>query len=59
MGRVCNPPCKDCTNRTVEPNCHTRCAEYLEFKEMRDKISRKKYETAMLNRPLKKERTKK
>ena len=27
-----NSPCKDCKDRCVEPNCHTTCSGYLEFK---------------------------
>lgn len=25
------PPCKDCTDRVVEPNCHMTCEKYKEF----------------------------
>ena len=25
------PPCKGCTDRVVEPNCHTTCERYKEY----------------------------
>ena len=31
-------PCKNCTDRTVEPNCHTDCERYTAFVEERDRI---------------------
>ena len=27
-----NPPCHNCGKRTVEPNCHDMCKEYLDWK---------------------------
>lgn len=42
-------PCKNCKDRTVEPNCHITCQKYIEFKKKRDKdletirISKQKY----------------
>lgn len=28
-------PCKDCTDRTVEPNCHMECISYREWSAFR------------------------
>ena len=33
-----NAPCKGCTARTVQPNCHTTCEKYLAFVAGREKI---------------------
>lgn len=30
------PPCKDCPDRTVEPNCHMVCRKYLAFQAERE-----------------------
>lgn len=27
------PPCKDCQDRTIEPNCHDTCERYKSWKE--------------------------
>lgn len=32
--------CKDCEERTVEPNCHTTCGLYLEAVEKRQAVTR-------------------
>lgn len=29
--------CKDCQERTLEPNCHMTCRRYLDAKELHDK----------------------
>lgn len=29
-------PCKGCQARTVEPNCHTACSQYLEYRSAID-----------------------
>lgn len=35
-------PCKkDCLNRSIEPNCHTFCAAYLEWKDWLDDFNQK------------------
>jgi len=31
-------PCKDCKERTVEPNCHTTCDKYKQFCERQEKV---------------------
>lgn len=36
-------PCKGCTSRTVEPNCHTDCPAYLAFRAKIDADRAKKY----------------
>ena len=40
------PPCKDCPDRTVEPNCHMTCGKYLAYQAARrgelDTMSTKK-----------------
>ena len=30
--------CQGCTERTVQPNCHTRCERYLAYQAEREKI---------------------
>ena len=35
-------PCKDCPDRTVEPNCHTTCAKYLEYRAILDERNENK-----------------
>lgn len=32
------PPCKDCQDRTVVPNCHMSCKAYQRFAVEREKI---------------------
>ena len=27
-------PCKNCKERTIEPNCHTTCEKYLKYVDM-------------------------
>ena len=36
-------PCKGCTSRTVEPNCHTDCPAYLAFRAKIDADLAKRY----------------
>lgn len=31
-------PCKGCTDRTIEPNCHSTCEKYLAAKEKNEQI---------------------
>ena len=38
MGKLC----KDCKNRSVEPNCHTTCESYKKYKKEKEDISEKK-----------------
>lgn len=33
-------PCKDCTERSMK--CHSKCVDYLAFKEHREKVSANK-----------------
>ena len=28
-----NAPCKNCPDRTIEPNCHTTCKTYKEWRK--------------------------
>lgn len=43
-------PCtKDCPNRTVEPNCHSTCKDFLEFRAKVDADTPKKYIKSNLN----------
>lgn len=30
--------CKDCPDRSVEPNCHTTCSKYIGFKAEHDRV---------------------
>lgn len=32
------PPCKGCRFRSVRPNCHSTCEEYLAYNAEREKI---------------------
>lgn len=43
---------RDCPSRTVEPNCHTTCDKYLEFKTKCEKIREDRIRTAEENRVL-------
>lgn len=27
------PPCKDCPDRRIEPNCHDDCTKYIEWRD--------------------------
>lgn len=37
-------PCpKDCPKRTVKPNCHSYCEEYLEWRKQKDAIAEARY----------------
>lgn len=38
-----NSPCKSCTSRTVEPNCHTDCPAYLAFRASIDEAAQKRH----------------
>lgn len=31
MKHLTKSPCKDCTKRSIDPPCHGRCKEYLEY----------------------------
>lgn len=37
-------PCQGCERRTVHPNCHASCQEYLAYNLERQKIRGKRYE---------------
>lgn len=41
-----NAPCKNCKDRTIEPNCHMSCVKYIEFTE-ENKRAREVREMAM------------
>lgn len=34
-------PCKNCPDRTIEPNCHTTCKKYLEWRKFVDETRQK------------------
>lgn len=34
-------PCKNCPDRTIEPNCHTTCKKYLEWRKAVDETRQK------------------
>lgn len=36
--------CKDCPNRSIEPNCHTTCEGYLAMKDNQETHSKKRRE---------------
>lgn len=36
-------PCLECSHRTVTPNCHADCEEYLLFTKYRQKIRDARY----------------
>ena len=38
MGKLC----KDCKDRSVEPNCHTTCESYKKYKKEKEDINKKK-----------------
>ena len=38
MGKLC----KDCKDRSVEPNCHITCESYKKYKKEKEDISEKK-----------------
>lgn len=39
------PPCTpDCPHRCIEPNCHTHCSKYLEWRALKDKENCKRQE---------------
>lgn len=40
-------PCKDCTERTIEPNCHSTCERYLDMVE-RNRVLKEKKEKALV-----------
>lgn len=42
-------PCKGCTDRCAEPNCHTDCSRYLAFRAAVDAEASKKLVKAGLN----------
>lgn len=42
-------PCINCEDRTVEPNCHTDCFKYLQFKERRQVIKDEKKKVDLLD----------
>lgn len=42
-------PCKGCTSRTVEPNCHTDCPAYLAFRAKIDADLAKRYAKTALD----------
>ena len=46
MGRF--KACYKCDNRTVEPNCHTTCEEYLEEVNKNEKVKAKKREAFII-----------
>lgn len=31
-------PCKDCPDRTIEPNCHSTCEKFAAFTEEKERI---------------------
>lgn len=47
MSAFRNSPCKDCKDRTVEPNCHTTCEKYLEAKALHDEKKQRIYDAKM------------
>lgn len=42
-------PCKDCPDRTVEPNCHTDCEKYRAFQQFIDSHQDEKFTNGGLN----------
>ena len=40
-------PCKGCTERCAEPNCHTTCEKYLSFEEAHKARRQAKKKTAV------------
>lgn len=32
-------PCKDCEDRTVQPNCHTTCIAYKRYRAERERVN--------------------
>lgn len=41
--------CKDCADRTVEPNCHMTCEGYLFRSKEAEKVRRERYERLQKN----------
>lgn len=39
---ILNSPCKDCLDRSM--TCHDTCPEYLEYKKVRENISKQRLE---------------
>ena len=39
---ILNSPCKDCPDRSM--TCHDTCPEYLEYKKVRENISKQRLE---------------
>lgn len=33
-------PCKGCTDRVIEPNCHSTCKKYLDYVEQDKKLKK-------------------
>lgn len=42
------PPCKDCQDRTVVPNCHMSCKAYQQFAVEREKIRLERARTRVI-----------
>lgn len=49
-------PCKGCTDRTIEPNCHMTCERYLSFRGDLDKKKQQKRRKDDIERPIRRYR---
>lgn len=45
-------PCRGCSDRTIEPNCHMTCERYLAFANDLASSRKKKQEADLLARPI-------
>ena len=50
-------PCKGCMFRTVEPNCHMTCKDYLKYEASRKEIYKAKLDAMRCNGLLKNRRS--
>ena len=37
-------PCKNCQERTIEPNCHSTCEKYLKYVELCKKFKKEQHD---------------